>query len=54
MTNKKEKKAATFALTPKQIAVLDQLHTDSGMSKSEIVGKLIVDYQASLRKQICT
>jgi hypothetical protein len=56
MTNeqaKVAKKNATFALTPKQIAVLDQLHAESGMNKSEIIGKLIVDYQSSIRKQIC-
>ena len=53
MTEKAEKKAATFSLTPKQIGVLHQLHKDSGMGKSEIIGKLIVDYQDSLRKKIC-
>lgn len=48
-----KKRASTFALTEKQINVLEQLSSESGMNKSEIVGKLIVDYQDSLKKKIC-
>lgn len=53
MTKKTGKKTVTLSLTEKQIGVLHQLHNDSGMGKSEIIGKFIMDYQDSIRKKIC-
>jgi len=47
------KKPVTINLTQKQINVLEQLSSESGMNKSEIIGKLIIDYQDSLKKKIC-
>jgi hypothetical protein len=49
----REKKACTFKLTQKQIKLLDQLHKESGMNKSEIIGTLIKDYFDSIKKKIC-
>ncbi len=55
MVSKNEERAKptrSFTLTPKAIALLDQLHKESGMNKSEIINKLIIDYFDSLRKKI--
>jgi hypothetical protein len=48
-----QKKACGFKLTQKQIDLLTQLSKESGMHKSEILGKLITDYFDSIRKKIC-
>lgn len=50
---KRKKPTCSFSLPPIAISVLDQLHIDSGMNKSEIVSMLIVSYQDSIRKKIC-
>ena len=40
-------------LTPKAKANLDQLTKDSGMTKSEVINKLLIDYHDSIQKKIC-
>ena len=53
MTNRIEKKQVTIKLSPKQLSELDQLVSDSGMNRSEVLGKFIQDYKESMRKKIC-
>lgn len=53
MAKSSEKSQQNIQLVPKAKANLDQLSKDSGMTKSEVINKLLIDYHDSIQKKIC-
>ena len=53
MAQGNSKETQTFAIAPKAKDNLEQLVKGSGMTKSEILNKLLIDYKDSIEKKIC-